>query len=115
MAHEPDDAVEVLRSVWAVRDRAAPTSTSDCGPHKACKNMKDVSFDGMAEPGSDLEPGVAGQARARGQAEHVRATASATWSSAARRPADDARRCLTCQPAAGEESAGWIVRRPSAG
>ena len=26
----------------------------DCSPTKACRNMKDVTFDGFAEPGADL-------------------------------------------------------------
>ena len=26
----------------------------DCSPTKSCKNMKDITFDGFAEPGSDL-------------------------------------------------------------
>ena len=51
---QPDEAVEVLRAVWA----ADPTSDADldevCGPQKTCKNMKGVTFDGFAEPGSDL-------------------------------------------------------------
>jgi hypothetical protein len=56
MTHEPDDAVEVLRSVWAADVRAEGSADLDeaCGPTKACKNMQLVSFDGMAEPGSDL-------------------------------------------------------------
>jgi hypothetical protein len=26
----------------------------DCSPTKPCRNMKDVTFEGFAEPGSDL-------------------------------------------------------------
>ena len=54
MADEQDDAVEVLRSVWAVDGVSSADLDDDCGPNKACKNMADVSFDGLAEPGSDL-------------------------------------------------------------
>jgi hypothetical protein len=58
MTHEPDDAVDVLRSVWAAQDRAEDPTSDDleeaCGPTKSCKNMQLVSFDGLAEPGSDL-------------------------------------------------------------
>jgi hypothetical protein len=50
----PDEAVEVLRTVWAADGRAAAELDDDCGPTKTCRNMKDVTFDGMAEPGSDL-------------------------------------------------------------
>jgi hypothetical protein len=58
MTHEPDDAVDVLRSVWAAAARVEGPTSADleeaCGPTKSCKNMALVSFDGLAEPGSDL-------------------------------------------------------------
>jgi len=58
MTHEPEDAVDVLRSVWAAQAQTSDGATADldddCGPTKACKNMQHVSFDGLAEPGSDL-------------------------------------------------------------
>jgi hypothetical protein len=54
MAHEPDDAVEVLRSVWSVEGQPTLDVEEDFSAKKVCKNMKNVSFDGMAEPGSDL-------------------------------------------------------------
>ena len=54
MGYQPDEAVEVLRAVWAADGQSAADLDDDCGPTKNCKNMKDVTFDGMAEPGSDL-------------------------------------------------------------
>ncbi|WP_426565910.1 hypothetical protein ACPPVT_04915 [Angustibacter sp. McL0619] len=57
MTRQPDDAddtVEVLRTVWAAQDPVAAAADDDCGPTKSCRNMKDVSFDGFAEPGSDI-------------------------------------------------------------
>jgi hypothetical protein len=54
MAYQPDEAVDVLRTVWAADGQSAADLDDDCGPTKNCKNMKDVTFDGMAEPGSDL-------------------------------------------------------------
>jgi hypothetical protein len=54
MAYQPDEAVEVLRTVWAADGQSAADLDDDCGPTKNCKNMKDITFDGMAEPGSDL-------------------------------------------------------------
>ena len=53
MTYQPDEAVDVLRAVWSA-DGQSLADPDDCGPTKSCKNMKDVSFDGMAEPGSDL-------------------------------------------------------------
>jgi hypothetical protein len=54
MAYQPDEAVEVLRTVWTADGQRTEDLDEACGPTKSCKNMKDVSFDGMAEPGSDL-------------------------------------------------------------
>lgn len=49
-----DDAVEVLRSVWSTDPETEQAVVDDCGPQKTCRNMVHVSFDGMAEPGTDL-------------------------------------------------------------
>ena len=54
MTYEPDEAVEVLRAVWAADPIASADLDEACGPTTTCRNMKDVTFDGMAEPGSDL-------------------------------------------------------------
>jgi hypothetical protein len=54
MAYQPDEAVDVLRAVWAATDQTSADLDEACAPTKSCKNMKDVTFDGMAEPGSDL-------------------------------------------------------------
>ena len=48
----PDDAVEVLRAVWSAEGQRL--DVDDCGPQKSCRNMQHVSFDGLAEPGTDL-------------------------------------------------------------
>ena len=54
MNSQPDDAVDVLRAVWAAEGQSTGELDDTCGPTKNCKNMKDVTFDGMAEPGTDL-------------------------------------------------------------
>jgi len=54
MTHQPDKAVDVLRAVWAADGQRAEDLDEACGPTKQCKNMRDVTFDGFAEPGSDL-------------------------------------------------------------
>jgi len=54
MANQPDEAVDVLRAVWAAEGQRSEDLDEACAPTKSCKNMKDVSFDGLAEPGSDL-------------------------------------------------------------
>jgi hypothetical protein len=40
-------------SIWTV-DYGHSHLDEDCSPTKSCRNMKDVTFDGYAEPGSDL-------------------------------------------------------------
>ena len=49
-----DEAVEALRAVWAADGQRSEELDEACGPTKSCRNMKDISFDGMAEPGTDL-------------------------------------------------------------
>ena len=49
-----DETVEVLRTVWAADERAVAELDEECGPTKTCRNMRDFTFDGMAEPGADL-------------------------------------------------------------
>jgi hypothetical protein len=53
---EPDehDALEVLRAVWAAEEQRSADLDDDCSPTKNCKNMRDITFDGYAEPGTDL-------------------------------------------------------------
>jgi hypothetical protein len=55
MTQHADDALEVLRAVWATqRGDGSVDLDEDCSPTKSCKNMQDVTFDGFAEPGSDV-------------------------------------------------------------
>lgn len=54
MGRAPENAVEVLRSVWATDETDAAGLDEACGNRKTCRNMKHVSFDGFAEPGSDI-------------------------------------------------------------
>ena len=54
MTYQPDEAVGALRDVWSAAGQGTEDLDEACGPTKSCRNMKDVSFDGMAEPGSDL-------------------------------------------------------------
>lgn len=54
MAQDERDAVEVLRGIWQQSAAADLDLDADCSPNKACRNMKDVTFDGFAEDGVDL-------------------------------------------------------------
>jgi hypothetical protein len=52
MSGQRDTTADVVQSVWLVaHDHALD---EECSPTKSCRNMKDVTFDGYAEPGSDL-------------------------------------------------------------
>jgi hypothetical protein len=48
-----EEPQKVLRALWQAEGQALD---DDCAPEnqKACRNMKDVSFDGFAPAGSDL-------------------------------------------------------------
>jgi hypothetical protein len=50
----PDEAVEVLRAVWAADVQGGAELDEDCAPQKTCKNMRSVTFDGFGENGADL-------------------------------------------------------------
>jgi hypothetical protein len=54
MAYQPDEAVDVLRSIWSAGAPDGEEAAEAFGEAKVCRNMKDVTFDGMAEPGTDL-------------------------------------------------------------
>jgi hypothetical protein len=54
MTAPSDDARDVLRAVWAAQGDHEGALDDDCGPSTTCKNMRTVTFDGFAEPGSDL-------------------------------------------------------------
>jgi hypothetical protein len=54
MSRQSDDVRDVLRTAWAAQGESGADLDDDCSPTKACKNMQAVSFDGLAEPGSDL-------------------------------------------------------------
>lgn len=48
-----DEERRVLRSIWAAGAQELDLDP-DCSPTKPCRNMGDVTFDGLAEPGADL-------------------------------------------------------------
>ncbi|MDZ7679926.1 MAG: hypothetical protein U5K29_15410 [Acidimicrobiales bacterium] len=54
MTHETDETRDVLRAVWAAQGEVALPVDEDCSPTKQCKNTREITFDGLAEPGTDL-------------------------------------------------------------
>lgn len=54
MSAEAQDPADVLRTVWQGTPGALQDLEAECSPTKACRNMKDITFDGYAEEGGDL-------------------------------------------------------------
>lgn len=54
MAEQHDNSVDVLRTIWQGTPQDIVELDAECNPNKACRNMKDVTFDGFAEDGVDL-------------------------------------------------------------
>ena len=54
MADDTQAASDALRAVWQGTPGALEELDAECSPTKACRNMKDVTFDGFAEEGVDL-------------------------------------------------------------
>ena len=54
MTHNSDNARKVLRTVLEAQGDASASLEEECSPTKTCRNMVDVTFDGYAEPGSDI-------------------------------------------------------------
>jgi len=61
-----EEPQEILRALWQAEGQELD---EDCGPEnqRACRNMKDVSFDGCAPPGSDLGQAWRDQLRREGK------------------------------------------------
>ena len=54
MSDESAGAKQLLQNIWQVQGDSLPEVDEDCSPTKACKNVKDMNFDGFAEEGMDL-------------------------------------------------------------
>ena len=54
MSTDSTEAKQLLQNIWQVQGESLPATDEDCSPTKACKNVKDMNFDGFAEEGMDL-------------------------------------------------------------
>lgn len=54
MSDNAQEPVDVLRTVWQGTPGAMQDLDAECSPTKACRNMKDITFDGFAEEGGDV-------------------------------------------------------------
>jgi len=52
--YDARDPREALRAIWDARGESGALLDDDASPTKFCKNMNGVTFDGFAEPGTDL-------------------------------------------------------------
>ena len=54
MTNISPDPRQVLRTVLETDNDALSELDEECSPTKTCRNMVGVTFDGFAEPGSDI-------------------------------------------------------------
>jgi hypothetical protein len=56
MSYPSDDRIltDTRTDMWSSPPVDQTLVDADCSPTKTCKNMVGISFDGFAEPGSDL-------------------------------------------------------------
>ena len=54
MTDHTEGTGEALRAIWQGTPGAMQELDEECNPNKACRNMKDVSFDGFGEDGVDV-------------------------------------------------------------
>ncbi|MFM7212087.1 MAG: hypothetical protein ACKOYQ_08825 [Actinomycetota bacterium] len=54
MEDDTAQSAQILRGIWQGTPGAMADLDAECSPTKACRNMKDVTFDGYAEEGGDL-------------------------------------------------------------
>jgi hypothetical protein len=54
MSVEGDQARQMLSSIWQAQGEKIEELDEECNPNKACRNMKEVTFEGFADEGKDL-------------------------------------------------------------
>ena len=55
MTDDTAQSAQTLRAVWQGTPGAMEELDAECSPTKACRNMKDITFDGFADAeGADL-------------------------------------------------------------
>jgi hypothetical protein len=54
MSVESDQARQMLSSIWQAQGEKIEELDEECNPNKACRNMKEVTFEGFADESKDL-------------------------------------------------------------
>ena len=54
MSDQPDDALGVLRGIWAAQGQTSADLDDEACGTKSCKRMADINFDGLAGEDEDV-------------------------------------------------------------
>ncbi len=54
MSQESQEAGEALRNIWQGNPANLVELDEECNPNKACRNMKDVNYEGFGGEGVDV-------------------------------------------------------------
>jgi hypothetical protein len=54
MSRQPDEGIEVLRSVWSAQGQSSADLDEAVGAARSCKRMSDVGFGDLDSGGEDL-------------------------------------------------------------
>jgi hypothetical protein len=54
MSEETTQAAEAIRSIWQGNPATMAELDDECNPNKVCRNMKDVTYDGFGDEGTDV-------------------------------------------------------------
>jgi hypothetical protein len=54
MSEETTQAAEAIRTIWQGNPSTMAELDEECNPNKVCRNMKDVSYEGFGDEGTDV-------------------------------------------------------------
>lgn len=54
MSDDDFDPKQLVTSIWAAQAEGALEIDEECSPTKQCRNMRDITFEGFAESGTDI-------------------------------------------------------------
>jgi len=54
MSEETTQAAEAIRTIWQGNPSTMAELDEECNPNKVCRNMKDVTYEGFGDEGTDV-------------------------------------------------------------
>ena len=54
MSEETTQAAEAIRTIWQGNPSTMAELDDECNPNKVCRNMKDVTYEGFGDEGTDV-------------------------------------------------------------